>query len=99
MKWSIIDKNHKIGNFFHNINSINFLESKNTFYPVASTINIPNTQLIHIYDLNGTKIKEINGQKSKSTYIETFYDANNFKSYYIIITTNEDIRSIDISAK
>ena len=90
----ILEINYNIGNFFLNINSINFLENKNTFYLVASSINIPNTQLIHIYDLNGTKIKEINDEKSKSTRVETFYDANNLKSY-IIIATNEDIRAID----
>ena len=90
----IVDINYNIGNFFLNINSINFLENKDTFYLVASSINIPNHQLIHIYDLNGTKIKEINDPKSKSSCVETFYDTKTFKNY-IIIATNDDIRAID----
>ena len=91
----ILNINYKIGNFFLNINSINFLENKNNFYLDAScTKQSYNTQLIHIYDLNGTTIKEINEQKSVSNLVDTFYDANTFKSY-IIIATNEDIREID----
>ena len=90
----ILDINYNNGNFYFNINSISFMENKNNFYLVASGVNLPSTQLIHIYDLNGNKIKEINDEKTKLTYVETFYDINTSKSY-IILATNDDIRAID----
>jgi hypothetical protein len=70
------------------------MENKNTFYLVASGVNLPSTQLIHIYDLNGNKIKEINDEKTKLTCVETFYDISTSKSF-IILATNDDIRAID----
>ena len=90
----ILNINYNIGNFYLNINSICFLKYKNNIYLVASCVNLPNTQLIHIYDLKGNKVKEINDTKSKSYYVDTFYD-NKFSKSYIIIATNDDIRAID----
>ena len=90
----ILNINYNIGNFYLNINSICFLKYKNNIYIVASCVNLPNTQLIHIYDLKGNKVKEINDTKSKSYYVDTFYD-NKFSKSYIIIATNDDIRAID----
>ena len=90
----ILNIDYKIGNFYLNINSICFLKNKNNIYLVASCVHLPDIQLIHIYDLNGNKVKEINDTKSKSNYVDTFYDTN-FSKSYIIIATNDDIRAID----
>ena len=90
----ILNIDYKIGNFYLNLNSICFLKNKNNIYLVASCVNLPDIQLIHIYDLNGNKVKEINDTKSKSNYVDTFYDTN-FSKSYIIIATNDDIRAID----
>ena len=90
----ILNIDYKIGNYYLNIDSICFLKNKNNIYLVASSVNMPNTQLIHIYDLNGNKVKELNDTKSKSYYVDTFYDTH-FSKSYIIISTNDDIRAID----
>ena len=77
-----------------NLNSICFINNDNNIHIIASSINIPQTQLIHIYNLRGEKIKEINNNKVQNYFVDTFYD-DKFSKNYIIISTNADIRAID----
>ena len=79
---------------YRNLNSICFINNNNNINIIASSINIPQNQLIHIYNLRGEKIKEINNNKIRNYFVDTFYD-NKFSKNYIIISTNADIRAID----
>ena len=79
---------------FLNLNSICFINNDNNIHIIASSIKMPQTQLIHIYNLRGEKIKEINNNKVKNYFVDTFYD-DKFSKNYIIISTNADIRAID----
>ena len=90
----ILNINFRIGNFFLNLNSICFLNNDNNIYLIVSSIDLPQTQLIHIYNLRGEKIKEINNDKIRNYFVDTFYDTK-FSKNYIIISTNEDIRAFD----
>ncbi len=79
---------------FLNLNSICFINNDNNINIIASSINMPQNQLIHIYNLRGEKIKEINNNKIRNYFVDTFYD-DKFSKNYIIISTNADIRAID----
>ena len=90
----ILNIDFRIGNFFLNLNSVCFLNNGNDIHLIVSSINIPQTQLIHIYNLRGNKIKELNNNKLKNYFVDTFYD-DKFSKNYIIISTNADIRALD----
>ena len=70
----ILNIDFRIGNFFHNLNSICFLNNSNDIHLIFSSINMPQTQLIHIYNLRGNKIKELNNDKLQDYFVDTFYD-------------------------
>ena len=89
----ILNIDFRIGNFFLNLNSVCFLNNGNDIHLIVSSINMPQTQLIHIYNLRGNKIKELNNDKLQN-YFVTFYD-DKFSKNYIIISTNADIRALD----
>ena len=90
----IINLNFNIGNFFLNLNSICFLNNDKNLYLIASSVHMPQTQLIHVYNLRGEKIKEINDNKLQNYFLGSFYDSK-FSKNYIIISTNADIRAFD----
>jgi len=76
------------------LNSICFINNENNIHIIASSVRMPQTQLIHIYNLRGEKIKEINNKKVQNYFVDTFYD-DKFSKNYLIISTNADIRAID----
>ena len=86
-----------IGNFFLNLNSICFLNNNKDIHLIISSIQMPQTQLIHIYNLRGEKIKEINDNKLKNYFVDSFYDDKLSKNY-IIISTNDDIRALEYNS-
>jgi hypothetical protein len=90
----ILNIDFRIGNFFLNLNSVCFLNNGNDIHLIFSSINVPQTQLIHIYNLRGNKIKELNNNKVQNYFVDTFYD-DKFSKNYIIISTNADIRALD----
>ena len=90
----ILNIDFKIGNYYLNLNSICLLNNDNNIHLIISSINIPQSQLIHIYNLKGEKIKEINKNNLRNYFVDTFYD-DKFSKNYIIISTNADIRAID----
>ena len=90
----ILNIDFRIGNFFFNLNSVCFLNNGNDIHLIVSSINMPQTQLIHIYNLRGNKIKELNNNKVQNYFVDTFYD-DKFSKNYIIISTNADIRALD----
>jgi hypothetical protein len=90
----ILNIEFRIGNFFLNLNSVCFLNNGNDIHLILSSINMPQTQLIHIYNLRGNKIKELNNNKLQNYFVDTFYD-DKFSKNYIIISTNADIRALD----
>ena len=93
----ILNLNIRIGNFFLNLNSICFLNNNNDIHLIISSVHMPQTQLIHIYNLRGEKIKEINDNKLKNYFVDSFYD-DKFSKNYIIISTNDDIRTLDYNS-
>ena len=93
----ILNLNFRIGNFFLNLNSICFLNNNNDIHLIISSVHMPQTQLIHIYNLRGEKIKEINDNKLKNYFVDSFYD-DKFSKNYIIISTNDDIRTLDYNS-
>ena len=90
----ILNINFRDGNYFFNYNSICFINNGNDIHLIASSIILPQTQLIRIYNLIGEKIKEINNSKLRNYFVDTFYD-DKFSKNYIIISTNADIRALD----
>ena len=90
----ILNIDFKIGNFYLNLNSLCFLSNGNEIHLIASSVDLPQTQLIHIYNLRGDKIKELNDDEVKNFFVDTFYDED-FLKKYIIISTNADVRAID----
>ena len=90
----ILNINYRIGNFFLNLNSVCFLNNGKDIHLIVSSINMPQNQLIHIYNLRGEKIKEINNNKLRNYFVGTFYD-DKFLKNYIIISTNADVRALD----
>ena len=90
----ILNINFRFDNFGFLLNSVCFLNNGKDIHLIASNIGVHRTQLIHIYNLRGEKIKEINNNKLRNYFIDTFYD-DKFLKNYIIISTNADIRAID----
>jgi len=75
-----------------NIVSLCFLKD-NTKINIA--IRFINEQFIRLYDISGKKIKDIKGViKDDFSYLESYYDQNQKKSY-IIISSKENIKSYD----
>ena len=90
----ILNIDFRIGNFFLNLNSVCFLNNGKDIHIIVSSINMPQNQLIHIYNFRGEKIKEINNNKLRNYFVDTFYD-DEFLKNYIIISTNADVRALD----
>ena len=90
----ILNLDFRIGNYYLNLNSICFLNNDNDIHLIIRSVDCPQNQLIHIYNLRKEKIKEINNNKLRNYFIDTFYD-DKFSKNYIIISTNADIRALD----
>ena len=73
------------------------LNDNDNYYVVASSCNyFGDSELIKIFDLNGTKIKEINDSIDATLFIDIYYDKKNSKKY--IITANKNyLKSFDYS--
>ena len=76
------------------MNSVCFLNNGKDIHLIVSSINMPQNQLIHIYNLRGEKINEINNNKLRNYFVGTFYD-DEFLKNYIIISTNAEVRALD----
>ena len=75
--------NYKLGN-----NYINYI--------ITCNDNYYNTELIKVFDFNGTKIKEINNSNNRTFFIDTYYD-NKMRKNYILAGTNSFIKSYDFN--
>ena len=71
---AVVGNMHNInyGAEFLNLNSICFINNDSNIHIIGSSIKMPQTQLIHIYNLRGEKIKEINNNKVKNYLMLTF---------------------------
>ena len=99
--------NIKNGTCIHNFLNINkkgilysacFLNNNNNNYILTSNINfLSNIDPIKVFDFNGNQIKIIENTRENTYFIENYYDENLSKNF-IIICTNETIKSYDYNS-
>ena len=65
------------------MNSACFLNNKNQIYIITTNfnLNINNSESIKVYNLEGTKIKEINDSKNGAFFIDVYYDKKFSKNF------------------
>ena len=76
------------------LNSACFLKDNFQNYIITSNINYTTSELIKVYDFNGTKIKEISDSNETTFFIDSFYD-NKLSKNYIITGNNGKVKSYD----
>ena len=90
-----------IKNIYKNglLSSACFLKQKDKIYFVTSNNEFSEdyeNESLKIYDLNGNKIREINGSNERTFFVDNYYDENNNKNY-IITGNNGYIKSYDFN--
>lgn len=99
--WDISDwknlTNIKNVNDHNKLYSACFLNYNNQNYILSSNIDInfeEEAERIKVFDMKGTKIKEINNSEDHTCFIDIYYD-NNYSKYYIITGNLNYVKSYD----
>ena len=95
-KWECLHNYQNI-NQYEFIFSACFLDNnKQIFILTSNYCNENKPEKVKVYDLNGTKIKEINNSNEETVFIDSFFDKKTSK--YFIITGNRGyIKSYDFN--
>ena len=92
--WECILNIKKINNS-PDLGCASFIKSNNQIYIITSCRNNKcESRPIKVFDLNGKKVKEINGSKEASLYIDSYFDYER-KNNYIISSNLNHVKSYD----